>query len=48
MSDKGLKSFRSGSNAAISGDMLTTKGISIDYDMTMIKKLGYDAKYCNN
>ena len=48
LSDKGLKSFRSGSNAAISGDMLTTKGISIDYDLTMIKKLGYDAKYRNN
>jgi biotin synthase len=48
LSDKGLKSFQSGSNAAISGDMLTTKGISIDYDMTMIKKLGYNTKYCNN
>jgi biotin synthase len=48
LSDKGLKCFQSGSNAAISGDMLTTKGISIDYDMTMIKKLGYNAKYCNN
>lgn len=48
LTDKGMKSFQSGSNAAISGDMLTTKGISIDYDMTMIDKLGYDAKYCNN
>jgi len=48
LNDKGLKSFQSGSNAAISGDMLTTKGISIDYDMSMIKKLGYDATYRDN
>lgn len=42
LGDKGLKSFQSGSNATISGDMLTTKGVSIDYDMDMIKKLGYE------
>jgi len=39
--DKGRKCFRSGANAAISGDMLTTAGITIDDDMNIIKDLGY-------
>lgn len=41
LTDKGLACFKSGANAAISGDMLTTSGISIDTDMKMIKELGF-------
>lgn len=41
LSDMGKSLFRSGANAAISGDMLTTRGISIDNDMKMCEKLGY-------
>ena len=39
--DKGMKCFLSGANAAISGDMLTTSGISIEDDMKMIDDLRY-------
>lgn len=39
--DKGKACFQSGANAAISGDMLTTSGITIDQDMEMLKELGY-------
>ena len=46
LDDKGLSIFTSGANAAITGDMLTTSGISIDEDMKIIKKLGYEVK-CN-
>ena len=41
IADKGEAIFRSGANAAISGDMLTTAGITIDTDMKLIQKLGY-------
>ncbi|MHC1722632.1 MAG: biotin synthase BioB [Aminipila sp.] len=41
LADKGRSVFASGANAAISGDMLTTSGISIHYDMNMIKDLGF-------
>lgn len=41
--DKGRKCFLSGANAAITGDMLTTAGISIEQDMKLIKELGYIA-----
>lgn len=40
--DLGEACFRSGANAAISGDMLTTSGITIEKDMEMIHKLGYE------
>lgn len=39
--DKGRKAFLSGANAAITGDMLTTYGISVDTDMQIIKETGY-------
>ena len=39
--DKGRACFCSGANAAISGDMLTTSGITIETDMQMLKELGY-------
>lgn len=47
LADKGLKCFQSGANAAISGDMLTTSGISIEQDMELLKKLGYKAVLWN-
>lgn len=47
LDDKGKALFCSGANAAISGDMLTTAGISTATDLTMIKKLGYEVKCCD-
>lgn len=44
LADKGRAVFRSGANAAISGDMLTTAGISVEEDMNMIKELGYEVQ----
>lgn len=44
LEDKGERCFRSGANAAISGDMLTTSGITIETDMRLLKKLGYEVK----
>lgn len=41
MSDMGKSLFVSGANAAISGDMLTTSGITIENDMKIISELGY-------
>ncbi|MCI9385046.1 MAG: biotin synthase BioB [Lachnospiraceae bacterium] len=41
LGDKGEKCFRSGANAAISGDMLTTAGITARTDMALINRLGY-------
>ncbi|MDE5763441.1 MAG: biotin synthase BioB [Ruminococcus sp.] len=39
LADKGKSAFQSGANAAITGDMLTTSGISIDNDKEIIKSL---------
>lgn len=47
LEDKGRSCFISGANAAISGDMLTTAGITVDTDMMMLKELGYEVRYCN-
>lgn len=47
LSDKGEKAFLSGANAAITGDMLTTYGISVDADMQIIKNLGYVTRIVN-
>ncbi len=47
MPDKGRSCFLSGANAAISGDMLTTAGITVETDMQMLKELGYEVKYDN-
>lgn len=44
LEDKGERCFLSGANAAISGDMLTTSGITIETDMQLLKKLGYEVK----
>ena len=42
--DKGECCFRAGANAAISGDMLTTTGITIEADMRLMDKLGYEVR----
>ncbi len=47
MGDKGESCFKSGANAAISGDMLTTAGITVETDMKLVKELGYEVRYCN-
>ncbi len=45
LSDKGEQAFKSGANAAILGNMLTTDGVSFEDDLKMIKKLGYHITY---
>ena len=42
--DKGKNCFTSGANAAISGDMLTTAGITTQLDMELLNELGYETK----
>ena len=44
MEEFGTSAFKSGANAAISGVLLTTKGISIEDDMKRIKELNYQVK----
>lgn len=44
--DKGERCFLSGANAAISGDMLTTSGITFENDKAMLNALGYETKLC--
>ena len=44
LEDKGLSCFRSGANAAISGDMLTTAGITVETDLQMLEELGYEVR----
>lgn len=45
--DKGRACFLSGANAAISGDMLTTAGITVETDRRMLQELGYEVKRCH-
>ena len=42
LKSKGKECFLSGANAAISGDMLTTAGITVDADLEMLRQLGYE------
>ncbi|MDL2281269.1 biotin synthase BioB [Selenomonadales bacterium OttesenSCG-928-I06] len=42
MADKGRSLLLSGANATISGDMLTTAGISIEQDLEMVNSLGFE------
>lgn len=45
LEDFGKRCFKSGANAVISGDMLTTtNGMTIEKDMQMVKSLGYEVK----
>lgn len=47
LEDKGESCFLSGANAAISGDMLTTSGITIKEDMELLEKIGYKPELLN-
>lgn len=40
--DKGASLFRGGANAAITGDMLTTAGYSVETDLALVKQLGFE------
>lgn len=40
--DRGRACLQSGGNALISGDMLTTKGYSIETDLEMVRELGFE------
>lgn len=42
LEDQGRSCFLSGANAAISGDFLTTMGISIETDLNMLREIGYN------
>lgn len=45
--DKGKSCFLSGANAAISGDMLTTAGITVEKDRELLDELGYKVRFGN-
>lgn len=47
MESKGKECFKSGANSAISGNMLTTSGITIKTDMKFLKELNYRTALCN-
>ena len=47
LDDKGESCFVSGANATISGDMLTTAGITVETDIKLIDKLGYKVGFIN-
>ena len=44
MENCGERAFRSGANAAITGDMLTTSGNRIREDIAMLRRIGYAVK----
>ncbi len=44
MPDHGKQIFQSGANAAISGDMLTTAGVTIKEDHDMLTNMGYEVR----
>lgn len=47
MENKGYDCFCSGANATISGDMLTTAGITIELDVQKIEAMGYERSLWN-
>lgn len=47
MDDKGFGCFEASSNAAITGDMLTTAGITVETDKEMLSALGYEVRFRN-
>lgn len=47
LEDKGAACFKSGANAAITGDMLTTSGITVATDLQLLQKLGYQPRLLN-
>lgn len=48
MPDRGRRCFLAGANAAISGDMLTTAGYSVETDLALIRSLGYEPGYLDD
>ena len=44
LEDLGKSVFRSGANAAITGDMLTTRGVTTAWDFEMIQALGFEVR----
>ena len=44
LSDRGRGCFQSGANGVISGDMLTTAGITVETDRNLLEELGYEVK----
>ena len=44
LGDQGKGCFLGGANAAISGDMLTTAGITVEKDMELLAELGFEAR----
>lgn len=46
LEDKGRKCFQSGANAAITGYMLTTAGITVQSDLEILDELGYKVEFC--
>ena len=48
LGDKGESCFTSGANAAISGDMLTTSGITVATDLQLLKRLGMEVQLSND
>lgn len=48
MPDKGEQCFKSGANAAITMNMLTTSGITVSDDLHLLKKLGYKPQLMSN
>ena len=47
LEDMGELCFQSGANAAISGDMLTTAGITVERDSELVRNLGFEVRLCN-
>lgn len=45
LTDKGRSCFESGANAVITGDMLTTAGITVDTDKKLMEELGYEVRF---
>lgn len=41
IADRGAGCFRAGANAAITGDMLTTAGITVETDLSLLREMGY-------
>jgi biotin synthase len=41
LEDKGVRCFKSGANATISGNLLTTIGVTVEEDVRLIKSLGF-------
>lgn len=44
LGDQGRACFKSGANAAITGDMLTTAGVTVQTDLALLENLDYEVK----